>query len=199
MERTSPALSPSPAQALLARCLPELAVPTEGQADAAVAAWARTVLRWCHTLCDARVHPEDACQEVLILLFERPPAAVDDDEVRRWLWGVTWRVVKAQQRRAWVRRWLPGASEPDHWLDQLPGRDGPTDQDRAVKQVLDRLPLDQRRLLWLAYVEGATRSELAEHLGLPEGTVNRRLTAARAAFDAAARAAGLAPEEVPGG
>lgn len=182
------------ALSLVARCLPGHAV--EGcEADRLLAAWAGAVLGWCRLLCDGRAVPEDAAQEVLLVLAEKAPAMADGDEVRRWLWGVTWRVVRRHQRRAWVRRWLPGTGMPGGAMEAAPAQ-APSDDVREVKAVLDALPAEHRRLLWLAYAEGASRAELCTHLGLPPGTLNRRLSAARAAFDHEARARGLAPLEV---
>ena len=46
-----------------------------------------------------------------------------------------------------------------------------------VKEALERLPLDQRQLIELAYYEGYSQSELAEKFTLPLGTVKSRMRA----------------------
>jgi RNA polymerase sigma-70 factor, ECF subfamily len=51
---------------------------------------------------------------------------------------------------------------------------------RSVHAGLDALSPDQRAAVNLAYFHGLTHSEIAEHLGIPLGTVKTRL---RAAFD----------------
>lgn len=45
------------------------------------------------------------------------------------------------------------------------------DSARRVRQALERLEPQKRRLLELAYFEGLSQSEMAEHLKLPLGTV----------------------------
>jgi RNA polymerase sigma-70 factor, ECF subfamily len=45
-----------------------------------------------------------------------------------------------------------------------------------------KLPPEQRNMLWLREVEGQSYAELAEVLGIPEGTVRSRLFAARKAL-----------------
>src|SRR5215218_7534729 len=47
----------------------------------------------------------------------------------------------------------------------------------AVQEAFGRLPADQRQALELAYYGGYTQSELAEHLGVPLGTVKSRMFA----------------------
>jgi RNA polymerase sigma-70 factor, ECF subfamily len=41
--------------------------------------------------------------------------------------------------------------------------------------LLEQLPAEQRQVVDLAFFGGLTHSELAEHLGLPLGTVKGRL------------------------
>ena len=51
-----------------------------------------------------------------------------------------------------------------------------------IGNAFDKLPAEQRTLLWLREVEGQSYAELAEILGIPEGTVRSRLFAARKAL-----------------
>jgi RNA polymerase sigma-70 factor, ECF subfamily len=44
-----------------------------------------------------------------------------------------------------------------------------------LRLLMGQLPTDQRQIIELAYFGGLTHSELAEHLGLPLGTVKSRL------------------------
>lgn len=46
---------------------------------------------------------------------------------------------------------------------------------RAVAEAMDALPKDQRQVIELAYFQGMSQSEMAEHLGLPLGTVKTRV------------------------
>jgi RNA polymerase sigma-70 factor (ECF subfamily) len=48
--------------------------------------------------------------------------------------------------------------------------------------ALNRLPEEQRTLLWLREVEGLSYAELALNLEIPVGTVRSRLFAAREAL-----------------
>ena len=52
----------------------------------------------------------------------------------------------------------------------------------VIGDALDRLPEEQRTLLWLREVEGQSYAELAEVLDIPLGTVRSRLFAARGAL-----------------
>ena len=55
-----------------------------------------------------------------------------------------------------------------------------------IGNAFDKLPPEQRNMLWLREVEGQSYAELAEVLGIPEGTVRSRLFAARKALRALA-------------
>jgi RNA polymerase sigma-70 factor (ECF subfamily) len=50
----------------------------------------------------------------------------------------------------------------------------------VVRQAIGRLPSTQRQVVELAYWEGRTHKDVAETLGLPEGTVKSRLRLAQA-------------------
>ncbi len=61
-------------------------------------------------------------------------------------------------------------------LEQLlPTDHAAWERGQHLRLVLEQLPTEQRQIIELAYFGGLTHSELAEHLGLPLGTVKGRL------------------------
>jgi RNA polymerase sigma-70 factor (ECF subfamily) len=161
-------------------------------------AWQAEILRWCRWQCPRGVNHEDVAQDVMVAVLSRLHALREPERFRAWLWGVTWRSVQARKRKAWFWRWVPGDLERRGSAAMDPD-DAYTNSERgqAVQQALDLLSPEHRQLLWLCYVEGQTRRELVELLGIPEGTLNRRLTAARRAFEGVARRHGLDPDGSP--
>jgi RNA polymerase sigma-70 factor (ECF subfamily) len=57
----------------------------------------------------------------------------------------------------------------------LPTDHAAWERGQHLRLLLAQLPPDQRQIIELAYFGGMTHSELAEHLGLPLGTVKGRL------------------------
>lgn len=144
--------------------------------DSIVAACAPQVLRWCRRLGGARVDADDAAQDVLVVLFQRVATVKAPDALGPWTFGVVRRVLADHRRRAWVRRWLPGA--------HVEATDAPR-QERSleaarVRAALDTLPAAQREAVVLCDVEGYTDEEAARLTGVPIGTLKGRLRLARA-------------------
>jgi len=48
----------------------------------------------------------------------------------------------------------------------------------GVKEIVDKLPVEQKKLIDLMYFQGYSQSEIAEELGMPLGTVKTRVRAA---------------------
>ncbi len=95
--------------------------------------------------------------------------------------------------RGTLRSYVFGAGRKramEWWRKQKPQSHSatePVEECKAETQSLignafDKLPAEQRTILWLREVEGQSYAELAEILGIPEGTVRSRLFAARKAF-----------------
>ncbi len=57
----------------------------------------------------------------------------------------------------------------------LPTDHAAWERGQHLRLVLAQLPPEQRQIIELAYFGGLTHAELAEHLGLPLGTVKGRL------------------------
>jgi RNA polymerase sigma factor (sigma-70 family) len=125
---------------------------------------------------DARA-AEDVSQDVFVGLWERP-AAFDPDRgsLRTWLGTLAHRRAvdyvrreEARRRRA-ERDAARAVSAPD--VEELATAMVAAERVRAA---LDLLPSDQRRAIQLAYFGGKTYRQVAEVLGIPEGTAKSRL------------------------
>lgn len=121
---------------------------------------------------------DDAVHEVFLVAHRRLDEFQARSAVRTWLFAITYRVVARMRRdrsrrRQRVQRYLSESSEAI--------RDAASENEAAeyLRHLLLRLSEPQRLVLILAELEGFTSREIAETLGIPAGTVDSRLRAAR--------------------
>jgi RNA polymerase sigma factor (sigma-70 family) len=128
---------------------------------------------------------EDVVQEVFLTLW-RDPARFDPSrgEFATWLMTlIHHKAVDAVRKEATVRRRTVAAPEAgEDWSPTpLPAADAAAMERVAAGQVraaLQRLPVEQRRMLALSYFGGHTQREIAVLTGVPLGTVKSRTFAA---------------------
>ena len=120
---------------------------------------------------------EDVSQDVFIAFWERP-SAFDPERgsLRTWLGTLTHRRAvdyvrreEARRRRA-EREASRAVAAPD--VEEMATALLTAERVRAA---LDVLPPEQRRAIQLAYFGGKTYRQVAETLGIPEGTAKSRL------------------------
>jgi RNA polymerase sigma-70 factor (ECF subfamily) len=136
---------------------------------------------------------EDAVQQTLVIAWRRLPQLRDPDRFDAWIYRLLINECYAEARNA--RQW----GTP---LQLLPADQAERDETLSVadRDELDRgfrrLPPDQRSILVLRHYLGLSPAEIAETLGIPEGTARSRLhyahRAMRAALDAAERPMNIA-------
>ena len=139
-----------------------------------------------------RTAAEDVTQEVFLQLWEQP-GRFDPDRgsLRAWLGTVTHRAAVASVRRQ------VASCQRERRAAPLIARDSTGVEELALSRIIATkaraaiaaLPHPQRRAVELAYLHGLTFRQVAERLGIPEGTAKSRL---RLAFRALAPA--LRPE-----
>ena len=93
-----------------------------------------------------------------------------------WLLTIT-RYTAIDRLRMEQRRPLQNAVELDDLrLGKRGLMDDPSWQDgRILRSLLEKLPQEQVQVIELAFFQGMSHSEIAEHLGLPLGTVKTRV------------------------
>jgi len=134
------------------------------------------------------VDAEDASQDVFWILAQRLKA-VPERARRAFLVSTALRVAADRRRSKWNRSVDTGLELDERACPSL-AADQQLDLRRAA-QLLDRalamLAESDREIYILAELEQLSRSEVAEALTLPKGTVASRLRRARDAFEAAVR------------
>lgn len=125
---------------------------------------------------------QDAVQDAFLAVW-RTAAAFDPERGRAQTWLLTLvhrravDVVRREQRRR-------AGPLPEQLTEPAEGGTDEAadlrDRRRRVQAALARLADDQRQALELAYYGGLSQSELAEHLGVPLGTIKSRMYVALA-------------------
>jgi RNA polymerase sigma-70 factor (ECF subfamily) len=139
---------------------------------------------------------EDAVQQTLVIAWRELPRLRDPDRFDAWIHRLLVNACYAEARDA--RKWniavhLLPADRPvvrDEFLS-IADRD-------QLERGFRRLPSDQRSILVLRHYLGLSPTEIAETLGIPEGTARSRLHYAHRAMRAALEAAER-PVRIAGG
>jgi len=152
-----------------------------------------TATPWLLALVQGMLRDQDEAEEVVLETFriawDRVAALGDEHEgLMPWLFRVARnRAIDRIRRRGRWRRKTERAEAVGAVGPTTTAFDEPDESAQpgwhvheSVHAALKDLPEDQRRVVWLAYFEGRTHSEIARELGIPMGTVKTRL---RLAFD----------------
>ena len=99
-----------------------------------------------------------------------------------WLY----RIARDKAFREMRRRPMPSQESDEGCTEQLaePEEDFTAEEAEQVRLALDELPIDQREMLILRFVESMSYQQIAEVIGCPLGTVRSRLFYAKQALRA---------------
>lgn len=136
------------------------------------------VLGVCQRILHNPHDAEDCFQAAFLVLVRKAESIQPTSMVGNWLYGVAYRTALEARKMAAKRRALERKkqemptveSDADRWEELRP----------VLDQELNRLPDDFRAVVVLCDLEGKTRLEAAQQLGLPPGTVASRLARGRA-------------------
>ena len=151
--------------------------------EAMVREHSRFVFRVAYSILRNRDEAEDATQEVFIKVLKNKEKLAEVREQKLWLAKITWRVAldwkKAMDRRR-------PAEDSELLLDDLSAHGHSAEQLLAEKQMaalleklIAGLPADLRETLALSTVQELNSAQIAEVMGIPEGSVRTRLMRAR--------------------
>jgi RNA polymerase sigma factor (sigma-70 family) len=117
---------------------------------------------------------DDTVQAVFLVLACQARSVRNRQSLAGWLHGVAFRTAQRVRRDAVRRR--QREARPAAQVPEDPAREAARRElCAALDAELDRLPEGERAALVLCYLEGRTRDEAAQHLGLSVRTFDRRL------------------------
>jgi RNA polymerase sigma-70 factor (ECF subfamily) len=126
-----------------------------------------------------REDAEDVAQEACVRAYRSFRTLRDRDRFRGWLVRMTWRLAIDRQRND--RRRIVREQRVEAAPALADGEELAAARERRARvwEAVDALPPKLRVVVILANIEGHNTREVASLLGLPEGTVKSRLSAAR--------------------
>ncbi len=146
-----------------------------------------------------REEARDLTQEAFVKAFRNMAGFRKEASFTTWLYRIASNVtidfirknrrvrISEYDERIGHKEPTAGGWDPDH-LRRSPGRDH--DRQvlyRAIMDAMQQLPPDQRQVVLLREIEGFSYREIAETMGIPEGTVMSRLFYARKKLQALLR------------
>jgi RNA polymerase sigma-70 factor, ECF subfamily len=153
-----------------------------------------TALRLCG---GRRADAEDLLQDAMLRAFGRFGELREPEAAKVWLFTILTRTnlnrLRARRRRAELFASDLEEHEFEHALASWRRAEAPDEQTdlgltrERLAAALDELDEDLRSVVWLTEVEGFRQREVAEMLGIPEGTVASRLFRARRSLRTALR------------
>ena len=132
-------------------------------------------------LTRARDDAEDLVSDTMLRAFDRWEQYQLGTNVRAWLFTILYHTFVSRKRRIDAREvQLP--EDADGWSAfEAVGESDPEGKfydsfiDEEVTREIDQLPEDYRTAVVLSDIQGLRYAEIAEILGIPEGTVKSRL------------------------
>jgi RNA polymerase sigma factor (sigma-70 family) len=150
------------------------------------------VLGVCRRALHHAQDAEDVFQATFLIFAQKAASIRKQEAVASWLQGVAYRLARKVKAEAY-RRSVPEGRPSDLVLQ------GPAVQaiwhelQQALDEELHRLPDKYRAPLVLCYLEGKTRDEARQQLGLALATFKKRLSRGRALLQRRLTRRGLAP------
>jgi RNA polymerase sigma-70 factor (ECF subfamily) len=142
-----------------------------------IARWYDPVWRYARRVGGSEESADEVTQEVWMRVLRSIGRLREPSRLRPWLFGIARRVLMDRLRVKYAT--------PD--LVDVAGRELAADADglderidlESMHEALERLPLVEREVLTLFYLQELTLAEVADVLAVPAGTVKSRLFRAR--------------------
>jgi len=133
-------------------------------------------------LARGRDDAEDLVSDTVLRAFERREQYRLGTNIRAWLFTILYHVFVSRKRRTSARELSEGDGERGGWsVAEVVGESDPEARfydsflDATIVQAIDELPCEYRTAVVMSDIHELRYAEIAQALGIPEGTVKSRL------------------------
>lgn len=138
--------------------------------------YATDVLRVSYYYLGNREMAEDVTQDVFVKLLTNRPV-LEPGREKAWLLKVALNRCRDLWRSSWVKKVILG--HPGFECFPAPDEIGKMADQYALAEAVSRLKPEFKEVVLLFYYQGFSVTEIADMLGIAEGTVSSRLSRAR--------------------
>lgn len=145
--------------------------------DQLVRRWSEPLKRYVARVAGDPDATDELVQDIWVRVVQGMGRLRDSSRFRAWLFGIAHRTLMDRLRTLYAT-----PVETSTELDEIASEETDSDREQACRDVergLQRLPLPERDVLTLFYLEELALSEVAAILAVPVGTVKSRLFRAR--------------------
>jgi RNA polymerase sigma-70 factor (ECF subfamily) len=139
-------------------------------------AYHRRLARFLARFTPAYENVEEIINDTFLVVWQRAKDFRNASQVSTWVIGIAYRTALKSIRR---NKNHAGAANLDDYPEQMFDPTSATEMRDWLKQGLNRLPMEQRLTLELAYHMGHSLEEIASITDCPVGTVKARMFHAR--------------------
>lgn len=132
-------------------------------------------------LTRAKDEAEDLVSDTLVRAYQRWEQYRLGSNIRAWLFTILYHAFVSRKRRIDAREVQPLEDENGREIFEAVGDEDPEGAfwdsflDEKVVEAIERLPAEYRQAIVLSDLHDLKYSEIAEQLGVPEGTIKSRL------------------------
>lgn len=138
--------------------------------------YATDVLRVAYYYLGNRELAEDVTQDVFVKLLTNRPV-LEEGREKAWLLKVALNRCRDLWRSSWIKKVVLG--HPGFECFPAPDMIGKLADQQTLSEAVNRLKPEFKEVVLLFYYQGFSVSEIADMLGIAEGTVSSRLSRAR--------------------
>lgn len=145
--------------------------------DELIARWHEPLWRYLRRLAGNNDDARDLAQDTWLRVLRGIARLREPARLRAWLFGIARRVAMDRLRVNYAQ---PLHTDAD--IDELPAGEPDVNLEAEIatlEQQLANLPIVEREILTLFYLQELSLEEIAEVVGIPQGTVKSRLFRAR--------------------
>jgi len=140
--------------------------------------WVPNLRRYARALLRDTERADDLVQDCLERAISRRHLWKEDGNTRAWLFTIMHNIHANNARRLATRPLDAPLEDHAARLVDQPNQPGQLVR-RELAQALEQLPREQRQVILLVALEGMSYGEVAETLGIAQGTVMSRLSRGR--------------------